>query len=121
MASRGAVPYLPFPCGGSSFPVVPPVGVGAEYNVCASPGSLPACQSGDGTPLGSLPAKEGGLAAGGGRLLRLEQPQPGVRLPLGRVGRSLVFAAAVSVHPVSSLPVQPRNWMSFQRLRVPAV
>lgn len=52
MASRGAVPYLPFPCRGFSSPVVPPAGVGVEYNVCASPLSLPECPSEDGAPLG---------------------------------------------------------------------
>lgn len=30
------------PCGESSSPVVPPLGAGAEYGICAFPGSLPA-------------------------------------------------------------------------------
>lgn len=54
VASRGTVPYLLFSCRGPSFPVVLPVGVGVEYTVCASPGSLLACPPEDSTLLGSL-------------------------------------------------------------------
>lgn len=49
-----------------------------------------------------MPAKQGGLDEGG-HVLCLEQPQPGVCLPLGRVGRSLVFTAVVSAHLVNSI------------------